>query len=136
MAVSIKDIAREIGVSETTVSMALRDHPRISVERRRQRAIAKRPLDILKDLPLLAFCRLILRQDQYKNEMDRTSVQGRKRNSGGADTESHDRFMDLGRKTMWKGNAVTDSGGSDLLAQDEKFQDLLFFHPLQPPGRQ
>lgn len=43
MAVSIKDIAREIGVSETTVSMALRDHPRISVERRRQiKDLAKR----------------------------------------------------------------------------------------------
>jgi len=39
----LEDIAREAGVNRSTVSLALRDHPRISVERRQQiHAIAKR----------------------------------------------------------------------------------------------
>jgi len=39
----LEDIAREAGVNRSTVSLALRDHPRISVERRQQiQAIAKR----------------------------------------------------------------------------------------------
>ncbi|MDD5705314.1 MAG: LacI family DNA-binding transcriptional regulator [Kiritimatiellae bacterium] len=36
MAVSIKDIARAVGVSNVAVSMALRNHPEISVARRKQ----------------------------------------------------------------------------------------------------
>src|ERR1700761_2132576 len=41
MAVSIKDIARKAGTSNVTVSLALRDHARISVARRKQiKAIA------------------------------------------------------------------------------------------------
>jgi DNA-binding LacI/PurR family transcriptional regulator len=39
----LEDIAREAGVNRSTVSLALRDHPRISLERRQQvQAIAKR----------------------------------------------------------------------------------------------
>jgi DNA-binding LacI/PurR family transcriptional regulator len=51
--VSLRDVAREVGVSHVTVSLALRDHPRVSAERREEVKAAAEKLGYRPD-PMLA----------------------------------------------------------------------------------